>query len=91
VPAVKEFHALKETGINKKKLLFILTRLATKAEAEAAQQYLKVSGYHYSPLVLYEKASYRQTQNEGKSITETRYKNLQKQAQQLINNLLSYL
>ncbi|RHZ35858.1 ParA family protein [endosymbiont GvMRE of Glomus versiforme] len=91
VPAVKEFHALKEAGVNKKKLLFILTRLATKAEAEASQQYLKVSGYHYSPLVLYEKASYRQTQNEGKSITETRYKNLQKQAQQLINNLLSYL
>jgi chromosome partitioning protein len=91
VPAVKEFHALKEAGINKKKLLFVLTRLATKAEAEAAQEYLKVSGYHYSPIVLYEKASYRQTQNEGKSITETRYKNLKKQAQQLINSLLSYL
>jgi chromosome partitioning protein len=91
VPAVKEFHALKEVGISTKKLLFVLTRLSTKAEAEASQAYLKKSGYHYSPIVLYEKASYRQSQNEGKSITETRYKNLKKQAQQLINSLLSYL
>ena len=88
---MKEFHALKAARIPTKKLLFVLTRLSTKAEAEAAQEYLKVSGYHYSPIVLYEKASYRQTQNEGKSITETRYKNLKKQAQQLINSFLTYL
>jgi chromosome partitioning protein len=91
VPAVKEFHAFKEAGIDKKKLLFVLTRLSTQAEAEAAQEYCQKSGYNYSPIVLYEKASYRQTQNEGKSITETRYKNLKKQAQQLINNFLKYL
>lgn len=91
VPAVKEFHALKEVKINKNKLLFVLTRLSTKAEAEAAQEYLKVSGYHYSPIALYEKASYRQTQNEGKAITETKYKTLKKQAQQLVNSFLSYL
>ncbi|CAI2180982.1 6690_t:CDS:2 [Funneliformis geosporum] len=88
VPAVKEFHALKEAGIKPKKLLFFLTRLSTPAEAEATQEYLKISGYPYSPIVLYEKASYRQTQNEGKSITETRYKSLKKQAQQLINNFI---
>ena len=91
VPAVKEFHALKEAGIKPKKLLFVLTRLSTPAEAEASQEYLKISGYHYAPIILYEKASYRQTQNEGKSITETRYKSLQKQAQQLINSFLTYL
>ena len=91
VPAVKEFHALKEAKIDKKKLLFVLTRLSTQSEAEAAQEYLKISGYHYSPIVLYEKASYRQAQNEGKSITETRYKSLKKQAQQLINSFLKYL
>jgi len=91
VPAVKEFHALKEAGIDKNKLLFVLTRFATRAEAEAAQGYLKISGYHYSPIVLYEKASYRQVQNEGKSITETKYNSLKKQAQQLINSFLAYL
>jgi chromosome partitioning protein len=88
---VKEFHALKEAGISTKKLLFVLTRLSTKAEAEASQGYLKLSGYHYSSIVLYEKASYRQTQNEGKSITETPYKSLRKQAQELVRSLLKYL
>ena len=91
VPAVKEFHALAKAKVKKDKLLFVLTRLATKAEAEASQEYLKVSGYHYSPIVLFEKASYRQTQNEGKSITETRYKTLKKQAKELINSFLQYL
>ena len=91
VPAVKEFHALKEVGISTKKLLFVLTRLSTKAEAEASQAYLKKSGYNYSPIVLYEKASYRQAQNEGKSIGEVSYKTLRKQAEELVNSLLKYL
>jgi hypothetical protein len=38
-----------------------------------------------------EKASYKQTQNEGKSITETKYLNLSKQARQAINSLLDHL
>ena len=91
IPAVKEFHALKKAGIPTKKLLFVLTRLATKSEEEAGKGYLKASGYNYSPICLSEKASYRQTQNEGKAISEVPYKNLQKNAQELINNLLKYL
>lgn len=91
IPAVKEFNALKKAGISKNKLLFVLARLATRSEAEAGQEYCQRSGYNYSPLVLYEKASYRQVQNEGKGIQEVSYKSLQKQAKQLINNLLKYL
>ena len=37
VPAVKEFNALKKAGIPNKKLLFVLTRLSTPAEAKAVQ------------------------------------------------------
>ena len=91
IPAIKEFHALKKAGINKKKLLFVLTRLATPAEAEAGKEYCQKSGYNYSPIVLYEKASYRQVQNEGKSISEVNYKSLRKQAKDLVNNILKYL
>jgi chromosome partitioning protein len=91
VPAVKEFHALVKAGIPKKKLLFILSRIATKAEALASQEYLKEAGYNYSPIALYEKASYRQAQNEGKTITEISYKSLRKQAQELVRSLLKYL
>jgi chromosome partitioning protein len=91
VPAVKEFHALTKAGIPKKKLLFILSRISTKAEALASQQYLKETGYNYCPVALYEKASYRQAQNEGETIIKTPYKSLQKQAQELIKSLLKYL
>ncbi|CAG8805601.1 32743_t:CDS:2 [Gigaspora margarita] len=91
VPAVKEFHALTQAGINKKKLLFILSRISTPAEAAVSQEFLKKSGYNYSPDYLMEKASYRQAQNEGKSITEISYKNLRKQAKEIINSILKHL
>jgi len=38
-----------------------------------------------------EKASYRQVQNESKTITEVIYPKLAKDAKKLINNLLDYL
>ena len=91
IPAVKEFNALKKAGIPTKKLLFVLTRLSTSAEAKAIQEYLTNTGYAYSPNHLMEKASYKQIQNEGKSITETKYLNLAKQARQVINSLLDHL
>ena len=91
VPAVKEFHALTKADISKKKLLLILSRISTKAEALASQEYLKEAGYNCSPIALYEKASYRQAQNEGKTITETSYKSLRKQNKELVNSILKYL
>lgn len=91
VPAVKEFNALKQAGIPAKKLLLVLTRLSSEAEAKAIQKYLDKSDYNYSPYYLYEKASYKQIQNEGKAITEVKYEKLAQQVQQLIANLLDYL
>lgn len=91
VPALKEFNALKQAGIPTKKLLFVLTRLSSKAEAKAIQKYLDKSDYNYSPYYLYEKASYKQVQNEGKAITKVKYEKLTKQVQQLIDSLLDYL
>src|SRR3954447_8898247 len=40
VPAVKEFNALVKAGVNKKKLIFVLTRLSTPKEAEAIKYWL---------------------------------------------------
>jgi chromosome partitioning protein len=82
---------LVKAGVSKKKLLFVLTRLSTPAEAKAIQEYLKKTGYHYSSFYLMEKTSYKQAQNEGKSITETKYLGLASQAKQLITSLLDYL
>src|SRR2546423_7246248 len=63
IPAAKEFNALVKAGVNKKKLLFVLTRLSTPAEAKAIQAYLKNTGYNYSSFYLMEKTSYKQVQN----------------------------
>jgi chromosome partitioning protein len=91
MPAVKEFNALKKAGIPKRKLLFALTRLSTPKEAKAIKEYLKDTDYNYSKNYLYEKASYKQIQNEGKSISEVCYKTLQKQAKKLVNEILNNL
>jgi len=88
IPAVKEFNALAKAGINKKKLLFVPMRLSNQTEAQVIQEYLKKTGYACSPFYVMEKASYKQIQNEGKTIMEVSYKNLRKQARELITSLL---
>jgi len=91
IPAVKEFNALVKAKINKKKLLFVLNHIGSKAESEIAQEYLKETGYSYLPVALPEKVSFRSIQNEGKSITETPYKTLRKQAKKLVESILDYV
>jgi chromosome partitioning protein len=91
VPAVKEFNALKRSGVKPKKLLFVLTRLSTPKEAEAIKDYLADTGYKFSEAYLYEKTSYKQIQNEGGSVGEVKYKKLAKQAKELVNEILRYL
>jgi len=88
LPALREFNALKAQGINKSKLLFVLNHLSTPAETLATQEYLTESGYPFAPFYLSEKASYRQAQSEGKSISEVNYTSLRKQVQKLANYLL---
>jgi len=90
-PSVNEFHSLVKAGINKKKLIFILNHLATKSEEQAAREYLTLAGYLVLDNSLKEKASYRLIQNEGKSISEVSYKKLQKEAKELVKEIISYL
>jgi chromosome partitioning protein len=89
IPAVKEFNALVKAGINKKKLLFVPTRLSSATEAQIIQEYLKKTDYPCCPFYLMEKTSYKQIQNEGKAVSEVIYKSLRKQAQELTSFLLN--
>jgi chromosome partitioning protein len=88
LPAIREFNTLKASGIDQNKLVFVLNNLATPAEILSTQEYLSESTYPFIGTYLYERASYRQAQNEGKSITEVNYPSLKKQAQKLVNTLL---
>ena len=88
LPALREFNALKAQGIKKDKLLFVLNHLSTPAEVLATQEYLTESGYPFAPFYLFEKASYKQAQSEGKGISEVNYTSLRKQAQKLVSFIL---
>jgi chromosome partitioning protein len=88
-PAILLFHELTERNIDKNKLFIALSRISTHSEAKEAQRYIKEAGYNTLDGFLFEKASYRQAQNEGKTILETRYVNLKKKADVLIQSIFN--
>ena len=90
-PAIREFNSLVKQGISPKKLILLLNNLITPAEEKATRTYLKLTNYHCLPYALYARASYRQAQNEGKSISEISYQSLSKQVKKLLDSILEIL
>jgi chromosome partitioning protein len=89
IPAVREFHALTKAGIPPSRLAFALNHIGTLAEELAARHYLEEAGYAVLESCLKEKPAYRQAQNTGRAITETRYTPLNEQADNLIQSLIN--
>ncbi|CNF38310.1 ParA family protein [Yersinia enterocolitica] len=89
IPAVKVFHGLVKEGIPKTKLVFALSRIGTDAEESEARNYLKEAGYEILDGCIFEQTAYRQAQNAGLSVTETRYKGLNARADELIQSLIN--
>ncbi len=87
-PAVREFHALVKAGIPPQRLAFALNRIGTDGEEAAARAYLEEAGYAVLAGCLLEKPAYRQAQNEGKAVTETRYAGLNAKADTLLQSLI---
>lgn len=88
VPAVREFHALSKAGIPNERMAFALNRIGTSAEESAARDFLEQAGYQVLKGCLRDRPAYRQAQNIGYSITETRYASLNEQADTLIQSLI---
>ena len=87
-PAILLFHDLIKQGINKNKLFIALCRVITNSEIETAKEYIKVAGFKILDGYILEKTSFRQAQNEGKTILENRFIHLRKKADVLIQSLL---
>jgi chromosome partitioning protein len=87
-PAIRVFHGLIKLGIPKEKLVFALNHIGTEAEAEAARAFIEEAGYVALPGFLPERPSYRLAQNEGRSVTETRFQTLRERADILIQALI---
>lgn len=87
-PSVLEFHSLVKAGVDKAKLVFVLNHLVTASEEAAAREYLTEAGYEVLNIGLKEKVSYRQGQNEGKSIGEVSYERLRQQVKELAREIV---
>ncbi len=87
-PAVREYHALVKAGIPRGRLAFALNRIGTESEEANARAYLEEAGYSVLEGCLLERPAYRKAQNEGYSVTETRYAALNERADALIQALI---
>lgn len=87
-PAIRLFHELHKAGIAKQKLVFALNHVLTDAEEQAAREYLIEAGYAVLAGFLPSKTSYRDAQNHGRSVTETRYPAMNAKADALIQSLI---
>jgi chromosome partitioning protein len=87
-PAVLTFHELVRDGISRNILVFALSRVGTDAEDIEARAYIKQAGYAVLDGSIQERPAYRQASNVGLSITETRYQQLNKRADALIQAMV---
>jgi chromosome partitioning protein len=87
-PAIREFNSLFKAGIKKDKLSFVINAVSSPAEEKATRNYLQKAGYYIFSTSLPEKISYRESQNEGKSISEVKYPRLSQQAKELIKLII---
>ncbi len=88
-PAVRLFHELTKAAIPKTRLVFALNHVLTEAEEVAAREYLREAGYAVLQGCIPSKTSYRDAQNHGRAITETRYGALNEKADSLIQALIN--
>ncbi|MBV9066256.1 MAG: ParA family protein [Methylobacteriaceae bacterium] len=87
-PGVKVFHELVKAGISKQKLAFAITKVLTPGEVKGARAYLTEAGYSVLDGFIPAKTSYREAQDHGRSITETRFEGLNQSADELIQSLI---
>src|SRR5439155_4595440 len=90
-PAIREFHALAKVGISKKKLALMINCVNSNAEEKNTREYLIEAGYFVFSIALLDKVSYRETQNQGLSISEVKYPRLKEQVQLLVKSILNII
>ena len=88
-PAVRVGHSLTRHGIPAARLLYVLTRISTEAEAEAARGFIRDAGYRVASGYLPERPAYRLAQNTGRAVTETPFGGLRAAAESLAQAVLN--
>jgi chromosome partitioning protein len=91
VPGLKLAYELEQKGVPRKNIVLALVRVTTQAEIADAREYIGQSGFTVLEGCLYEKPAYRQAQNAGLAVTETRYSTLNQKADKLLESILQHL
>lgn len=86
-PAVLLFHELVQAGIPKTRLVVALCRILSDAEDAMARAYVVQAGYEVLPGYIPERAAYREAQNRGQTVTETKHKALNERVDELMEGL----
>mgnify|MGYP003612118980 CR=1 FL=1 len=87
IPTIKLAYELEKKGCSRNKIAFALMRVTTEAEINEARIFINEAGFNVLNGCVYEKPAYRQAQNEGLSIIETKYNSLNQKAEILINSI----
>lgn len=87
-PAVLTFHELVREGVPKARLVFALCKIGTDAEEVEARAYIAQAGFDALVGFIPERPAYRQAQNLGLTITETRFPQLNRRADELLQNVV---
>jgi chromosome partitioning protein len=87
-PAVLTFHELVREKIPHSRLVFALCRTGTDAEEAEARAYIEQAGFGVLPGAIPERPAYRQAQNLGLAITETRFPQLNRRADELLQSMV---
>jgi chromosome partitioning protein len=91
IPTVLLAHELVKKGVPQQRIGIALVRVSTESEIQDAKDYIAQSGHHCLKGYLPEKPAYRQSQNEGLAVTETRYKKLNERADELVQSITDRL
>ena len=84
-PAVLTFHEMVRYGIPRDRLVFVLCKIGTEAEEAEARTYIAQAGFDALAGSIPERPAYRQAQNIGLTITETRFPQLNRRADVIWN------
>ena len=86
-PAVLLFHELAQAGIPRERLVVALCRILSNTEEEMARRYIETAGYDVLPGCIPERTAYREAQNRGHAVTETKHQALNARVEELMEGL----
>lgn len=86
-PAVLLFHELVQAGIPKQRLVVALCRILSEVEEAMARAYVVQAGYDVLPGYIPERTAYREAQNRGQAVTETKHKAVNERVDELMEGL----